>query len=197
MFFSSLFLFIDNHLLLLFIWIFLVLPDVVGVRWPDCLVPGRSFSCEPPQPFERSSGQRQRVLVVVLVQVNDGMVGYDGVSRDNLLAMNFWEVPSPMPATDHLLSNPHQLFTRSNYSHRRHALSRTKLKDFYLSLEINSLLGVCVKSVIVKFLSISSRQMVLHDHTRSNIAKHCLFVTEKCTMNVFLFSLVGAMVAKH
>ena len=151
----SLLLFIDNHLLLLFIWIFLVLPDVAGVRWPDCAVPRRSFSCEPPQPFERSSGQRQRVLVVVLVQVNDGMVGYDGVSRDNLLAMNFWEVPSPMPATDHLLSNPHQLFTRSNYSHRRHALGRTKLKDFYLSLEINSLLGVCVKSVIVKFLSIS------------------------------------------
>ena len=142
--FFSLFIFIDNHLLLLFIWIFLVLPDVVGVRWPDCAVPRQSFSCEPPQPFERSSGQRQRVLVVVLVQVNDGMVGYDGVSRDNLRAMNFWEVPSPMPATDHLLSNPHQLFTRSNYSHRRHALSRTKLKDFYLSLEINSLRGVCV-----------------------------------------------------
>ena len=155
MFFSSLFLFIDNHVLFLFIWIFLVLPDVAGVRQPDCLVPGRSFSCEPPQPFERSSDQRQPVLVVVLVQVNDGMVGYDGVSRDNLRAMNFWEVPSPMPATDHLLSNPHQLFTRSNYSHRRHALGQTQLKDFYILLKINSLLGVSVKSVNLNFLSIS------------------------------------------
>ena len=95
------------------------------------------------------------VLVVILVQVNDGTVGYDGVSRDNLRAMNFWEVPSPMPATDHLLSNPHQLFTRSNYSHRRHALGRTHLKDFYLLLKINSLLGESVKSVNVRFLFIS------------------------------------------